>query len=163
MKYDNRFLVYFFETDYSRVKIGHCKGNFYDRKRHVQSGCPFPITLLGVTLFDNEEDMRRCEYDLHIKFKEFNTIGEWFILSPEISNYIKDNSISGENILKEDHRKSLDNRKRNLDRKKQYRERNKAKINEYNKEYRNRPEVRIRKSKARRKRKYGDGQLEIEY
>ena len=99
-----RFMVYFFATDFNRVKIGYCKGNLYSRKRQIQNGCPDPIQLLGVILCEDETDMRRRETELHIQFQEYNTVGEWFRFTSELAEYIQKftDTQSGKVFLEED-------------------------------------------------------------
>ena len=96
-----RYLVYFFGTDYERVKIGSTMGNIYQRKNQIQTGCPEPIKLLGIIQCIDEGEMKRREIEIHRQFKEFQTSGEWFRLVPEISAYIEDFTESGEDILDE--------------------------------------------------------------
>ena len=106
-----RYLVYFFGTDFERVKIGCCKANLYNRQQQIQVGCPDPIKLLGVIQCKDEWDMKSTEEVLHYQFKEYNTIGEWFRLVPEISAYIEEFTESGKDILKNDHQQRRRNDK----------------------------------------------------
>ena len=52
-----RHLIYFFGTDFDRVKIGRCKANLYNRQQQIQVGCPDPIKLLGIILCKDRSEM----------------------------------------------------------------------------------------------------------
>ena len=112
-----RYVIYFFGTDYNRVKIGYSIENLYRRKRDIQTGCPDPIKLLGIIPCNNKVEMMDCERDLHRQFQKYNTVGEWFRLTPEISDYIKNFTELGKEILEEDRLRELQNnwRHKNLD------------------------------------------------
>ena len=102
--------------------------------------------------------MRLRESELHQRFQEYNTTGEWFSLTPEISDYIENYAESGEDILRQDRHTSGDreyrkhNREKNLERKRKYREQNREKIRERDREYRQRPEIRERKRQVNKRR-----------
>ena len=96
-----RFLVYFFGTDFDRVKIGKCSSNLYHRRNQIQNGCPDPIKLLGIIRGNNASEVNTLETELHQRFKEFQTSGEWFKIVPEISAFIENFAESGEDILDE--------------------------------------------------------------
>ena len=99
-----RYLVYFFGTEFDRVKIGRSSANLYMRQSRIQVGCPERIKLLGIIRCKDEVEMKSREKELHRQFKEFQTSGEWYRLTPEISAYIEDFAASGEDILDEDRR-----------------------------------------------------------
>ena len=156
-------LVYFFGTDFDRVKIGHCNSNLYTRQKQIQTGCPDPIKLLGVILCRDKEDMEKCEMDLHKRFKEHNTVGEWFRIAPEISDYIQKSAESGQDILKkgrEQRREQRREQQREQRKTPEYKERRrkrrqrpevKKRRQEENRKYRERPEYREQKREYLRK------------
>ena len=161
-------MIYFFATDFDRVKIGHCKGNLYNRKRQIQNGCPDPIQLLGVILCEDETDMRRRETELHIQFQEHNTVGEWFRLVTDISDFIEDFAEVGQSILQEDHQSNLgrcrkhreQNHEKNLERKRKYREQNREKIRARDSEYRKRQ---VNKRRCRAKKRVANQQITLNF
>ena len=137
-----RFLVYFFGTDFDRVKIGRCGGNLYRRRVDIQTGCPDPIKLLGVILCKDKAEMKTLEDELHSRFERYNTINEWFKLTSEISTYIEEFAESGINIMDEDHQRYHKNkyqRSKNSENDREYQreyyQRNKERIKERNSEY----------------------------
>ena len=86
-----RFLVYFWGTkDNQFIKIGHCQGNLYKRRKAIQTGCPLPINEYpnGVIVCQGKDEMLRVEKASQKQFKAYRTHGEWFNLTPEISEYI---------------------------------------------------------------------------
>lgn len=173
-----RFLVYFFGTDFDRVKIGRCSGNLYRRRVDIQTGCPDPIKLLGVILCRDRAEMRTLEGELHSRFEDYNTIGEWFRLVPEITAYIEEFAESGIDVMDEDHQryhkdkyqrsKNSENdreyqreyyqrnkertKERNSEYQREYYQRNREDRRKYQREYRQRPEVRDRERKRNRER-----------
>ena len=96
-----RFMIYFFGTDYERVKIGHCYSNLYRRQCDIRNGCPDPLKLLGIIVCRDKAEMLRREREIHRQFKKFRTVGEWFRLVTEISEYIEEFTECGEDILDE--------------------------------------------------------------
>ena len=156
-----RYLVYFFGTDYDRVKIGRCYSNLHQRQISIQTGCPDPIKLLGVIQCQDKIEMNSIEKDLHQRFQQYQTIGEWFRLVPEILNVIQESTESGQDILESDYRAFCDrNAKQFKDRNRQYyrdneeyRERNKQRGRE---RFKNDPEYRKRQNQSRRERYHSD-------
>ena len=138
-------LVYFFGTDFDRVKIGHCKSNLYTRKTQIQNGCPDPIKLLGVILCRDKRDMENCERDLHNRFYEHSTVGEWFRIVPEISDYIKKSAESGQDILKKGHEQERERRREQQQR---------PEVKERRREQRRRPEYKERRREQRQSPEY---------
>ena len=138
-----RFLVYFFGTDLDRVKIGRCSSNFYHRRNQIQNGCPDPIKLLGIIQGNDASEVNTLETELHQRFKEFQTSGEWFKLVPEISAFIEDFAEPGEDILDEDHRLHRAHHNERYRNDPEYRERRREsnRNKEKRREYRQRPEV----------------------
>ena len=159
-----RFLVYFFGTDFDRVKIGTCQSNLYRRQKDIQTGCPDSIKLLGIIQCKNKAEMKRRETELHRQFEDYNTIGEWFRIDPEISTYIQEFAESGKDIMNQDYQRNCEDRrkqKRSREYKREnrgntreyqreYYQRNREDRREYQREYRQRPEVRERERKRNR-------------
>lgn len=131
MNSDNLYLIYFFATDFNRVKIGHCRGNLHNRRKHIQNGCPDPIKLLGIINCKDKNEMRQKETEIHKRFHKYQRINEWFELTPEIQSFIAEFTEKGEDIL-QDHYKLF--RKKSI---------------QYNRKYRNRPEARERRRQTR--------------
>ena len=159
-----RHLIYFFGTDFDRVKIGRCKANLYSRQQQIQVGCPDPIKLLGIILCKDRSEMSSKERELHRKFQDYRTVGEWFRLVPEISAYIAEFTESGEDILKKDHqrfrerncegsrRRREDNPEYEHDRKSDWYQNNREEILVKNREHQHKKEVRERRSEYARER-----------
>ena len=164
-----RFMVYFFGTDFERVKIGSCESNLYRRLKEIQTGCPDPIKLLGVILCKDRAEMKTHETRLHRQFQEYNTINEWFRLVSEISAYIEEFTESGENIMKEDYqcfnehkyyqRTREKNREKQRKYQREYYQRNRKKRREYQLKYRQQPEVKERECKRNRERYHNNPEV----
>ena len=146
-----RFIVYFFGTDFDRVKIGISESNLYRRQMDIQTGCPDPIKLLGIIQCKNRAEMRHYETELQAQFQGYNTIGEWFRLVPEISAYIEEFTESGKDIMSEDYQHYYERKRESRDREsdqeyqREYYQRNlknrdRESDREYQREYRQRPE-----------------------
>lgn len=71
------YIVYNAEVEaLTFLKIGksiNCK----NRLKELQTGCPFPLSIRYIfhTKYDSE-----LEKALHIKFQQYRTIGEWFVI-----------------------------------------------------------------------------------
>ena len=77
-------MIYFVEaigTD--RVKIGYTV-DLKVRLNTLQTGCPHELKLIH-----SEEGNKRKERELHKRFFNDRTIGEWFEISDEIREYIR--------------------------------------------------------------------------
>lgn len=77
--------VYFIEavrTD--KVKIGVAK-NPKDRLKALSTGSPIPLKLLGVMPGD-----LKLEKEIHLRFKQCRSDGEWFFLSIDLKRFIFD-------------------------------------------------------------------------
>lgn len=73
--------TYFITDGQGNVKIGHTDRDAYHRIMEMQTGNAFELKLLGVC------DLNECE--LHVKFAHYHVRGEWFVLSDEIKEFIK--------------------------------------------------------------------------
>ena len=161
MNTEKRYLIYFFGTDFDRVKIGKTGGSLYYRQRHIQTGCPDPIALLGIIRCKDKSEMKKTEKGLHRQFEKHRTIGEWFRISSEITTYINQFTECGKDILEADHQDHLNkNRKKQREynqspEQKKYRQ-------EYQRErYQNDPEY--RKIQIERQRKCNKSPKRQEY
>ena len=143
-----RFLVYFFATINDEfVKIGYAMSNLYRRMEQLQVGCPIPIKLVGIITCEDKSEMLKYERAIHNNFQVHNTVGEWFRLVPEISDYIEDSTELGKDVLESD---SIAYRKK--ERKRQsVREYDPEQAREYRRQYRQRPEVKERRREEKRR------------
>ena len=89
---EKRYLVYFWKTEDNQfVKVGHCQGNLYDRGQKIQNGCPIRLCEYpaGVIICQDKDDMLKVEKATQKQFKAYKTQGEWFTLTPKISEHIE--------------------------------------------------------------------------
>lgn len=78
-------MIYFAQAgDGGPVKIGLTTGDPWKRAAALQTGCPLPITVLGVT--DGGEDEERR---LHETYGDLRKQGEWFAPDESLLNEIK--------------------------------------------------------------------------
>ena len=152
-----RYIIYFFGTDFERVKIGKSQRNLYRRKTQIQNGCPNPIKLLGIINCVNAVDMDICEKELHRRFKKYNTVGEWFRLVPEISTYVENFAESGQDVLESHYQEvfqeykeycqnpEVRERRREYDRKRYLEYHQRPEVKAHKVEYHECPEVKARK------------------
>ena len=149
------FLICFFATaDGLSVKIGRCKGNLYTKKRSIQTGNPQKIELLGVIQCEDEKDMLKREKALHRKFKPHRTQGEWFMVIPEISEYIQEfaDDELGQQILEDGREADIKaQRKAQRERYRSDPEYRKASREASRERYRSDPEYREARREAKRK------------
>ena len=76
--------VYVMSTTGGHYKVGIAK-NPYQRQRELQTGCPLPITIEGVTaISDHGVDAARMEAKMHELLADFRGSGEWFNAPPEV-------------------------------------------------------------------------------
>lgn len=78
--------VYFFEC-VGRVKIG-VAGDVADRLKKLQTGCPYPITIIGLMSGGPLE-----EKGLHERFRNYRVQREWFRFSNEIQKFVAENCV----------------------------------------------------------------------
>lgn len=97
--------IYFIgNLEYNFVKIGYSK-NPKKRIQSIQTGCPFPLTILRTEKGNVDHEKR-----YHDKFKKFNTYGEWFKIEGELSELL---GVKKTNISKnkeKEHNKYVDNK-----------------------------------------------------
>lgn len=85
--------VYFAVVGYpyvTHVKIGYTKGDPEKRVRSLQTGCPYPIKLLGY-VFGN---IHR-EQELHDVLKSARSFGEWFEYTERVASVIDEQLSEG--------------------------------------------------------------------
>ena len=70
----------------------------------MQTDCPLSTVLLGVIQCATVQEVSDMEKDVHRRFAEFRTHGEWFKGVPQITAYIQEHfdKALGEQILCED-------------------------------------------------------------
>lgn len=68
----------------SHVKVGYTKGDPALRLKALQTGCPFPLKILGFII--GNEDQER---ELHRVFEQYRTVGEWFEFSDYVENTVR--------------------------------------------------------------------------
>ncbi len=71
-----KFFVYALAAA-DRVKIGF-SDDPDDRLRSIQTGCPYPVRLLGTQQFETRNAAQAREKELHDKFGARRVHGEWF-------------------------------------------------------------------------------------
>lgn len=76
-------VVYFIQAG-DFVKIGRTR-NIKRRIDQTQVHCPFPIQLIGT--IEGDKDVER---EIHDMFKPYQSTGEWFNLTPEVREKLKD-------------------------------------------------------------------------
>lgn len=92
-------MIYFIETN-GMVKIGH-SCDPVKRLTSLATGCPTRCTLIGVVDGGLKE-----ERELHRKFKDLHSHGEWFRFEKPINTFIRENAID---IVKASHSRSPKN------------------------------------------------------
>lgn len=77
-------MIYFIlNSNTNTVKIGHTKQDVNKRLTNLQSANSEPLVLLKT--IDGDVNF---EKELHLRFKKYKKIGEWFIFSDELKTYI---------------------------------------------------------------------------
>lgn len=61
------------------VKVGRTSGHPSTRIAQLQTGCPFPIELIGLIFGDSGREAK-----LHSQFSHLRACGEWFRAEPEL-------------------------------------------------------------------------------
>lgn len=85
--------VYFISDESGPIKIGKSK-NPRARLASMQTSSHTPLSILGV--IDDADDLK--EKDLHRKFDAIRLKGEWFQRTPELLDFIAENSMSSEGL-----------------------------------------------------------------
>ena len=83
--------VYFIQCN-KFMKIGKTS-NVIARFDALKTANPYPITLVGVLVFDTTVESSHSEAILHKKFANSRHQREWFKLTPELENWIHSNAI----------------------------------------------------------------------
>ena len=73
--------------DFNYYKIGISKKNFQNRLSGLQVGSPFPLKMLEVYHCPNYSQLER---ELHLKYFKHRMVGEWFELTDEQIQEVKD-------------------------------------------------------------------------
>lgn len=89
---DEKFVYFIFSSDDMFVKVG-ITTDLSKRLSSIQNGCPTPLRLGGYVKFDNVKEATKYERMIIDKFGDINAHGEWFKHTPEISQWIRDNSL----------------------------------------------------------------------
>jgi hypothetical protein len=77
-----RFVYFVQGGDFIKIGLSGPK-NFGKRLQEISTGCPFKVSLLGVT----DGDIA-IEQGLHRKFRSCHHHGEWFYATPKLLAYI---------------------------------------------------------------------------
>lgn len=80
--------VYFIgasDTSETWIKIGFTAGNVYSRCGALQTGCPFPLSVLAFAPGSPDD-----EKFLHERFAAFRGYGEWFVMEGFLQAYVAD-------------------------------------------------------------------------
>ena len=78
-------MIYFFQGEITRrIKIGFTTKFIHSRMGALQIGSPDKLIFIGARPGDE-----RIEYELHNKFRETYSHGEWLNESDELTRYIK--------------------------------------------------------------------------
>lgn len=72
----------------ARVKIGKTN-DIQRRMTELQTGCPFPLKLLGSIKCKSERHAFEVEKSAHEVFRRERKCGEWFFVSGEVLRFIK--------------------------------------------------------------------------
>lgn len=65
------------------IKIGKATGSPTTRVRELQTGCPYPITIIASVCGGLKE-----EFELHRRFGSYRAHGEWFRDEGELAEYV---------------------------------------------------------------------------
>jgi hypothetical protein len=77
-------VVYFIEAvGCDLIKIGVTRHMMWDRLRQIRSGSPVPVTVIGII-----EGDAAIERQLHLRFRDLWSHGEWFRKADELTAYI---------------------------------------------------------------------------
>lgn len=85
-----RFVYFIFSTETERVKIGIARDP-WRRLAHLQIGAPEELGLIGFMIAG---DARERERSLHERFASIRVRGEWFRLTDELMDCIKNEGSS---------------------------------------------------------------------
>lgn len=73
----------YFVIVHKYIKIGFAKNDLESRLNQIQTGCPYPMYLVGTCRAHHA-----VEKQMHQKFAHLRVRGEWFYLSKELGEYI---------------------------------------------------------------------------
>ena len=84
-------MVYFIQCndDNKYIKIGWTAGKLSSRFKAMQTGCPYPLKILGIL------DCRSgIEHALHHLFREHKVFREWYVPADKILKFIEESTIN---------------------------------------------------------------------
>src|SRR4051812_45704665 len=79
-------VVYFIQAENGLVKIGFTKSGVKKRLAQLRTGGSSPMAIRGTMDGD-----KATEAEIHRRFRDFRSHGEWFRCGPEIDQFIADN------------------------------------------------------------------------
>jgi hypothetical protein len=79
------YVYYVTTAESGRVKIGFTRNNPAQRMKELETGSPFELCVIAC-----EPGSERDERDLHNRFFRDRLHGEWFTLSPELKEHIRE-------------------------------------------------------------------------
>lgn len=79
------YFAYIGEASPVYIKIGFSKYDPNKRLKNLQTGCPFPIKLLGFVIGRMSQ-----EEELHSVLKDYRIQGEWFDYSDYVERIVRD-------------------------------------------------------------------------
>ncbi len=88
-------MIYFIQGEITRrIKIGFTKGFIEARLNALQIGSPDKLNIVAAQL-GNEKD----EHQLHIKFDQHRSHGEWFFECDEVFDYIEEYCFKDKDLI----------------------------------------------------------------
>ncbi len=82
-------MIYFIQAESGYIKIGFTSRDPAARLKALQTSSAQKLTLLGVM-----PGTQKKEKSLHLQFKDFAILGEWFMPSQQIIEFIDKNSLT---------------------------------------------------------------------
>src|SRR6056297_3808889 len=77
-------MIYFIKSESGHVKIGYTKNGVTIRLKNLQCGNPYPLSVMRVI-----KGHTGLESALHTRFGDLRCVGEWFVLTDELKNFIE--------------------------------------------------------------------------
>ena len=76
-------MIYFITQQDRYVKIGYTDSDAPGRLASLQTGNPFPLSIIKII-----DGSQQDEHDIHARFNDIRIIGEWFYLTNQLLRYI---------------------------------------------------------------------------